>query len=473
MRLFVALLTLATLVSPSSAQSAADLAAAPDAAAALEDPLATVIANVVQVRAYRNENLQTAVSGFAVNDRGLVLTSGHALRRADRFTVIYPEGEAEIVARLVWRDEATDSALLEARGLAAAPLVFGVGVLEQGRNVIAAWRWESDRQLQTARGSLGAAPGTAPYEHNAMITADGYGAPLLNECGQVVGINRKDPASTLFFATRDDDPEGVVHAAAAPVLSALLTDKGVAHEVATTVCTPREQVVQAEAAAATEQARRQAEEAQRRADVSEREKAELRRIAEEKEQAAREAEERAQQLEQAERQARREAERHRKYLYIGAAAAAALALVVLFFFIRRNRTSRRRVAAAEARAYDAERIVQAQEQAPDARPGWSFSSESGADSFYISRAVLESAAHGVRIGRNPDSCNYVIPVAEVSREHCRVFLDDGRLMLEDLKSANGTNIGTRRLQAHAPEEIRDGERIVLGGAAFRIIHIAE
>ena len=239
MRLFVALLTLATLASPSSAQSAADLADAPDAAAAasttpsaadtLDDPLATAIANVVQVRAYRNEDLQTAVSGFAVNGRGLVLTSGHALRRADRFTVIYPEGEAEIVAHLVWRDEATDSALLEARGLAAAPLIFGVGILEQGRNVIAAWRRESDGQLQTARGSLGAAPETAPYEHNAMITADGYGAPLLNECGQVVGINRKDPASTLFFATRDDDPEGVVHAVAVPVLSALLTDKGVAH----------------------------------------------------------------------------------------------------------------------------------------------------------------------------------------------------------------------------------------------------
>ncbi|MDD9816524.1 MAG: hypothetical protein OXU61_00080, partial [Gammaproteobacteria bacterium] len=52
------------------------------------DPAAV---EVLQVRAYRQQELQAVVSGFAVNGRGAVLTSAHALRRAERFTVTLGE----------------------------------------------------------------------------------------------------------------------------------------------------------------------------------------------------------------------------------------------------------------------------------------------------------------------------------------------------------------------------------------------
>jgi len=151
-------------------------------------------------------------------------------------------------------------------------------------------------------------------------------------------------------------------------------------------------------------------------------------------------------------------------------------LLALLVFIRRGRAARRQVAAAEAKVEEAERRAEGPD--PNSRPGWSFTAiadESGAGSaadFYISLAVLQAAEQGVRIGRNPDSCDYVVAAREVSREHCRIFLAAERLMLEDLKSANGSRIGARRLEAHAPEGIQDGDRIVLGNIAFQVTHVA-
>ena len=512
--LFTALLVIAVLMPVLEVRSAGDpltTNAAPEAQPA-DDPLTTAIANVVQVRAYRDEKLQAVVSGFSVHDGKTVLTSGHALRHANRITVTSSDAGAEITARLVRRDDARDLALLQAPDLDAEPFVVAANSLERGRRVVTAWRQEADGQVKIARGSIGAAPvpGQADvfYEHNAMITADGYGAPLLDECGRVAGINRKNPQDRLFFwNTRADDPDSVVYAGTASDLLALLSEEGVPHNAETTVCTPREQVAQvarAEAEAEAAQARQEAEEAQRvaqvaraeaeaiaaeaeaeatqarqeaeeaqqvaeeaqqRADLSEAEKAALQRRAEEKEQAASEAEERVRALEQ---KATRQAEQTRRYLYIGGAGVVLLAFLVIFLFIWRGRVARRLVAKAEEAKQRAETPPD-----PDSRPGWSFRDESGADSFYVSMAVLEAVTQGVRVGRNPDSCNCVINAPEISREHCRIFLSNGRLMLEDLKSANGTRIGARSLEAHNPDEIHEGDRITLGESIFQVTYSAK
>ena len=492
------------------------LAASPQVHPAV-DPAAV---EVLQVRAYRQQELQAVVSGFAVNELGAVLTSAHALRRAERFTVTLGEGRAEVVAALAWRDEGADIALLNATGVGAAPLVFAAGGLDAGRRVSTAWR-AADGRLLTASGALGVAAGDdpdAPYQHNAMVTADGYGAPLLDECGRAVGINRRKPGIWRGFASvRAGDLEGVVFATAAPRILALLAAKEVSYQAHAGPCAPGEQAAldaaeaaRAQAQAATEQAaaataqaeaaedavaqaRRQAEQAQQRADLSAAEKAELQaelqRAVEEKEQAAR-----------ARQVARQTAQKNRRTLILIVIGGAAVGLLALLVFIRRGRAARRQVATAEAKALDAERRAEGPD--PNSRPGWSFTAvsdesanefgdESGVESagdsadepttestaksaadFYVSMTVLQAAEQGVRIGRNPDSCDYVVAAAAVSREHCRVFLADGRLMLEDLKSANGSCIGARKLEAHAPQQIQDGDRMVLGNIVFQVAHVA-
>jgi len=503
---------------------------------------------VLQVRAYQGPALVASVSGFAVNAAGAVVTSAHALRRAGRFTVTAGTGRAEVVAALAWRDEDADVALLRATGIGAAPVVFAAGGLAAGRRVSTVWR-AADGELLTARGALGVAdidaPG-APYQHNAMVTADGYGAPLLDECGRVVGVNRRKPGGWLGFASpRAADPAGVVFATSAPRLLALLAANGVAYQAHAGPCASAEEAARAEASAAAQtaaqaraqaeaqtaaaqaasaqaeaaeeaaaEARREAEDAQARADLSAAEKAELQvelqRAVAEKERAAgaaqRAAAQAMQQAEaaQARQVAQQRAQKNRQTLLLGGGAVGLLALLAWLVFIHRGRAARRRVAAAETKAAEAERRAEGPD--PNGRPGWSFialGDESGAETgdesagdsagetahesaaessgetvadspadFYLSAAVLQDAEQGARVGRNPESCDVVVTSPAVSREHCRIFFADGQLMLEDLKSANGTRIGARRLEAHALAAIQAGDNITLGDIEFKIVHVA-
>lgn len=91
------------------------LFAAPPHAHPVSDP-ATV--EVLQIRAYQEQKLQAVVSGFAVNAEGAALTSAHALRRAERFTVTFGEGRTEVAA-LAWRDGCADIVLLNAADIGA------------------------------------------------------------------------------------------------------------------------------------------------------------------------------------------------------------------------------------------------------------------------------------------------------------------------------------------------------------------
>ncbi len=65
----------------------------------------------------------------------------------------------------------------------------------------------------------------------------------------------------------------------------------------------------------------------------------------------------------------------------------------------------------------------------------------------------------VRLGRTADN-DVVIKDPSSSRSHARVYEEDGRYFVEDLKSANGTKLNTRSLKA--PVEIKSGDRIVIG-----------
>lgn len=64
---------------------------------------------------------------------------------------------------------------------------------------------------------------------------------------------------------------------------------------------------------------------------------------------------------------------------------------------------------------------------------------------------------GIVIGREP-GCGLVVPEAVVQKEHARVFVRDGTVMLEDLGSRLGTFIGDRKLEPNqavpiAPEVV--------------------
>jgi predicted component of type VI protein secretion system len=67
------------------------------------------------------------------------------------------------------------------------------------------------------------------------------------------------------------------------------------------------------------------------------------------------------------------------------------------------------------------------------------------------------------IGRSRVNDIQVIDVS-VSSQHCRVRLEDGRFVVHDLKSTNGTIVNEKKVSRHVLEE---GDVIAIGETAFQ------
>ena len=66
------------------------------------------------------------------------------------------------------------------------------------------------------------------------------------------------------------------------------------------------------------------------------------------------------------------------------------------------------------------------------------------------------------IGRR-EGCDVRISVASVSREHCELRVEDGRLFIKDLGSSNGTYVNRQRVQE---VQLSPGDLIAVGPAVF-------
>lgn len=75
-------------------------------------------------------------------------------------------------------------------------------------------------------------------------------------------------------------------------------------------------------------------------------------------------------------------------------------------------------------------------------------------------AVMKRAR--LLIGRR-EGCDIRIPVASVSREHCELRVEDGKLIARDMGSSNGTYINKQRIQE---QQVSAGDLISVGPAVF-------
>ncbi|HBB60473.1 MAG TPA: hypothetical protein DCZ61_01610 [Lachnospiraceae bacterium] len=67
-------------------------------------------------------------------------------------------------------------------------------------------------------------------------------------------------------------------------------------------------------------------------------------------------------------------------------------------------------------------------------------------------------------GSDPDSCDIVFEQEDVSPRHCRIFINEGLICIEDLDSAAGTFLGGMRL--YSAKRLRSGDEIRVGDAGF-------
>ncbi len=75
---------------------------------------------------------------------------------------------------------------------------------------------------------------------------------------------------------------------------------------------------------------------------------------------------------------------------------------------------------------------------------------------------------GVVVGRATSDRAFDIPDDSVSRAHAQFGLDGEKLTIKDLGSTNGTYVNGRKLKEHAPEAIRAGDEIKLGGVVISV-----
>ncbi len=68
------------------------------------------------------------------------------------------------------------------------------------------------------------------------------------------------------------------------------------------------------------------------------------------------------------------------------------------------------------------------------------------------------------IGRKTD-CDIRIPLAEVSRRHAEVTVDEDAVVLKDLGAANGTFLNNRRI---TEEDLEPGDQILIGPVVFTV-----
>jgi predicted component of type VI protein secretion system len=68
------------------------------------------------------------------------------------------------------------------------------------------------------------------------------------------------------------------------------------------------------------------------------------------------------------------------------------------------------------------------------------------------------------IGRK-EGCDIRIPVASVSREHCEFRVEDGKLLLRDMGSSNGTYVNRQRIHE---SPLSPGDLVSVGPAVFVI-----
>lgn len=68
------------------------------------------------------------------------------------------------------------------------------------------------------------------------------------------------------------------------------------------------------------------------------------------------------------------------------------------------------------------------------------------------------------VGRKED-CDIRIPLAEVSRLHAEIKLNNDAVALKDLESANGTFVNNKRIAEHT---LAPGDRVVIGPVVFTV-----
>ena len=350
--------------------------------------------------------------------RGYVLTNHHVIAGESDIEVDSTHLRTPLQAKVVWQSHGLDLALLKVRGLALPSLVLRIGKLNKGEKVWAlGYPGVSDTDDEFIL-EASATDGIISLikidtwhppkkllmiQHSAEINPGNSGGPLLDDCGQQIGVNTAVPSSAtvrgVFFSSHIQ--EAVVH----------LKQNGVAPNITTAVCTNG-------ASSGV-------------ADASSSDKNWLAYVS-----------------------------------AIAIAITIALALFALLFALRKPRGIMRQGVDAISGAVRAKKTPARSATVASPSGGALFLVGFDARGTRVKITLPQnhtSESHGgFVIGRQRNLVDAQLTSPSVSRRHARLFYENGIFQLEDLNSANGTKLNGKKLKPFVRTTLSPGAIITLG-----------
>ena len=370
-----------------------------------------------------------------------------------------PDGTV-IDAEMIKRDAPSNLALIQPRTATAAqlptPYVFANQPAESQRQVSAFDVVEPLTDSKLIDGTLakirvGDAQKPTLYSHNALTNPQSAGAPLFNNCGEVVGVIGVK-SSGLFAQSK---AESAVAIAGDWVIEKLIGADNIKR--ADEVC-----LSAAAAIEKTEEEKRALAEELRKSEAEKRAVEEAaRQQAEADNQALARADEQAQ-------QSAAEQAQYREYIkWASVIGALLLALLILFAALRRRANLRAKTATQNLAT------MKQRDEKVAATPEVFIEGGTISERFAIRIPPAQLAKPGgVVIGRNPQQCDFVINHPQMSRQQFNLTHEDGMLMIRDLGSSNGTTVGGRKLTADESTMLADGSNIEINQLNF-IVQVGE
>jgi len=148
---------------------------------------------------FGSSDLETAGTGFIIDDQGHVITNNHVVAGSQEITVIFADG-TEQKATLLGADSFADLAVVKIDGPVPATLSFGDSdTLRPGDRVVAIGSALGDFTNTVTEGIISALNRSLQtpdgynmenmLQHDAPINPGNSGGPLLSLTGDVVGVN--------------------------------------------------------------------------------------------------------------------------------------------------------------------------------------------------------------------------------------------------------------------------------------------
>ncbi len=486
--------------------------------------------SIVTVYALNGKQVADQGTGFVVQgDRynGYVVTNARLLNKGDAYTVAVPDKNIKLVAQITRIDSSFDFAILKVNGLNLPALQFANGAPEMDAVLWSAMRLKEEQDsVALTKGRLLDAyelvvANIGVLSHNADSGKNDTGSVLLNDCGQVAGLDIKfEKSGSGSIAMSADSLIRILRQQNVRVNQA-----DAKCETSVTIAVRKAEV----AILAAQQARKQADEAEKTAANLEQKLSEVKRenknlvaqvrqaridadralvvAATAQEEAARakvevetktlavsakteamvahleqdrvDTEERYKQalIDQKQEYASRET------TLLGAFVTFAIVLILIMFFVLRTirlgqahagvqtaspaRTNNPVVAGKKLPKSDVVNYTELRqphqvEYVLDGRD------EDGIQYMLRFSGKKLTNTDGIIIGRNPKDSPYIINHVDVSRKHARLKVMKDRMFIEDLGSTNGTSVNGETIEEKGLVSIGTGDQIVIGSVVMKL-----